>query len=282
MAIRSRQKVDVPTLSLVIPAYNERARLPDLLDVLSTTAQAAVASGGMELAEALVVDDGSDDGTRELLCQAEGVTPKLKPVLDFSRNRGRAPRWPPGSRQAEADYVLLADVDLSTPLEELGKLTAAIDAGADVAIGSRAVDGAIVERGPVHRKLLGKTFNGTVRLLTGLDVRDTQNGFKLLPTAAAKQLFAAQTCPGFAFDVELLMRAGPGWPENRRGTGSLSPRRPLKRPRRLRQRPDAEGRLWPQLPPAAAVDAARSRRRARRACGRRFRLRRPPAGWRRP
>jgi dolichyl-phosphate beta-glucosyltransferase len=103
--------------------------------------------------------------------------------------------------------VLLVDVDLSTPLEELHKLTVATAAGADVAIGSRAIAGAVVERGPIHRKLMGWSFNGTVRLLTGLEIRDTQCGFKLLPTAAAKRLLAAQTCPGFAFDVELLMRA---------------------------------------------------------------------------
>jgi dolichyl-phosphate beta-glucosyltransferase len=76
-----------------------------------------------------------------------------------------------------------------------------------VAIGSRAVAGAVVERGPVHRKLTGKAFGGTVRVLTGLDLRDTQNGFKLLPAAAAKELFSEQLCGGFAFDVELLMRA---------------------------------------------------------------------------
>ena len=79
--------------------------------------------------------------------------------------------------------------------------------GRTIAIGSRAVPGAVVERGPLHRKLLGHSFNGAVRLLTGLDLRDTQNGFKLFPTDALRQLTARQTCPGFAFDVELLMRA---------------------------------------------------------------------------
>ncbi|HET6550808.1 MAG TPA: hypothetical protein VFG79_20260, partial [Solirubrobacter sp.] len=97
--------------------------------------------------------------------------------------------------------------DLSTPLEELPKLTEAVRGGADVAIGSRHVPGAVVERGPLLRKITGGTFSGAVRVLTGLRLRDTQNGFKLFPAAAAKQLLAAQTCPGFAFDVELLMRA---------------------------------------------------------------------------
>src|ERR1043165_7510545 len=131
----------------------------------------------------------------------------LKPVLEFDSNRGKGAAFAAGALRAEGDYVLLADVDLSTPLGELKKLTAAIGAGADVAIGSRAVPGAVVERGPLHRKLTGNTFNSAVRAMTGLRVRDTQNGFKLFPTDAVKRYAAQQTLPGFAFDVELLMRA---------------------------------------------------------------------------
>jgi len=195
----------MPTLSLVIPAFNEQARLPALLSVLAQSADEVVAGAGLELKEVLIVDDGSTDGTRRILETA--TTPKLRPVLELTHNQGKGAAFAAGVQQAEGDFVLLVDVDLSTPLEELPKLMQAIEAGADLAIGSRAVAGAIVERGPVHRKWLGKLFNGTVRLLTGIGVRDTQCGFKLIPSALAKQLVAVQTCPGFAFDVELLMRA---------------------------------------------------------------------------
>lgn len=197
--------IGLATLSLVIPAYNEQARLPGLLETLATTADAAVGRAGFELLEVVVVDDGSADRSRRLL--AEATLPKLRPVLDHDRNRGKGAAIADGVRRAQGDYVLLADVDLSTPLEELGKLAAALDSGADVAIGSRGVAGAVVERGPRHRKLTGRAFSGAVRLLTGVQVRDTQNGFKLLPTDAGKRLFAEQLCPGFAFDVELLLRA---------------------------------------------------------------------------
>jgi len=195
------------TLSLVIPAFDEQARLPELLEKLATSADAAVADAGMELLEILIVDDGSTDRTAAMLKAAAAENQRLKPVLEFERNRGKGAAFAAGVERARGEYVLLSDVDLSTPLGELRKLTAAIRAGADIAIGSRAVAGAIVERGPLHRKVLGETFNGAVRLLTGLHLRDTQNGFKLFPTEVARRLVAGQTCPGFAFDVELLMRA---------------------------------------------------------------------------
>lgn len=201
------QPVAPATVSLVIPAFNEEARLSALLETLATTARSAVERAGMELIETLIVDDGSTDRSRAMLEEAGEGEARVKPVLDFEQNRGKGAAFATGVAQARGDYVLLADVDLSTPLEELPKLTAAIHEGADIAIGSRAVPGAVVERGPRHRKVTGSAFNGAVRLLTGLRLRDTQNGFKLFPAEAAKRLLAEQRCPGFAFDVELLMRA---------------------------------------------------------------------------
>ncbi|HKO39199.1 MAG TPA: dolichyl-phosphate beta-glucosyltransferase [Solirubrobacterales bacterium] len=197
----------MPTLSLVIPAYNEEARLPALLATLARSAAGAVEVAGMSLHETLIVDDGSSDGTREILRRAEDEQQGLRAVLEYERNRGKGAAVATGVLAARGEYVLIADVDLSTPLEELGNLAEAMRAGADVAIGSRAIEGAMVERGPVHRKLLGKAFNGTVRMLTGLDAHDTQCGFKLLRTRDAQAFLAAQICPGFAYDVELLLRA---------------------------------------------------------------------------
>lgn len=195
------------SLSIVIPAYNEEARLPALLGKLAAEAEEAAADAGLRLREVLVVDDGSTDRTRELLRAAAAENERLQGVFAYDRNRGKGAAFAAGALRAEGDWVLLADVDLSTPLGELGKLTAAIEGGADVAIGSRAVPGAVVERGPLHRKITGSSFNGAVRLLTGLRVRDTQNGFKLFPAEAIQRYLANQACPGFAFDVELLMRA---------------------------------------------------------------------------
>lgn len=195
------------TLSLVIPAYNEEARLPALLETLASTADAAVSDAGLDLLEILMVDDGSRDGTQEMLREAQSSNPKLTAVLGSGENRGKGAAIAAGVHRAKGQYVLLADVDLSTPLGELPKLTHALSGGADIAIGSRGIEGATVERGPAHRKLTGRVFSSTVRMLTGLEVRDTQNGFKLLPSEEARGLFADQICAGFAFDVELLVRA---------------------------------------------------------------------------
>lgn len=195
------------TLSLVIPAFNEEERLPALLDALAESAGSAVAAAGYELLESVIVDDGSDDRTATILADRAAAQPGLAPVLGAGENRGKGAAIAAGVERARGSLVLLADADLSTPLDELPKLAGALAAGADLAIGSRAVPGAIVERGPVHRKLLGWGFNGTVRALTGLPIRDTQCGFKLLPAEVARQLLTGLTCPGFAFDVELLMRA---------------------------------------------------------------------------
>lgn len=196
-----------PALSLVIPAYNEETRLPALLEVLAASAADTVAGAGFELLETLIVDDGSDDRTAAILREAAGADPRLRPLLGDGRNRGKGAAVAAGVARAAGEYVLIADVDLSTPLEELAKLSVALGEGFDVAIGSRAIEGAVVERGPAHRKLMGAAFNGAVRVLTGLRVRDTQCGFKLLRSDDARALLAEQEIPGFAFDVELLLRA---------------------------------------------------------------------------
>jgi dolichyl-phosphate beta-glucosyltransferase len=195
------------TLSLVIPAYNEEERLPALLEQLERSADAEVSRAGLELLEVLLVDDASTDRTAEMLRAAAAVDPMLIPVLDFAGNRGKGAAVAAGVRRARGAYVLLADVDLSTPLGELGKLFAALDGPGSLAIGSRALDDSVVERGPAHRKLLGSGFNRIVRLLTALDVRDTQCGFKLIETEFARELLTDQTCAGFSYDVELLLRA---------------------------------------------------------------------------
>jgi hypothetical protein len=107
--------------------------------------------------------------------------------------------------EANAARVLFTDADLSSPIEELEKLWKAVEAGADVAIGSRAIDRRLIGvRQPWFRETVGRLFNVVMRLVTGLPFRDTQCGFKLFDSAAAREIFRRQRLDGFGFDVEVL------------------------------------------------------------------------------
>src|SRR5437763_4194775 len=196
----------VTTLSLVIPAFDEEARLPGLLDSLAADAPRQVEAAGYELLEAVIVDDGSNDRTAEVLRAGAEADPRVRSLLGWSENRGKGAAVAAGVAAARGEFVLQVDVDLSTPLDELGRLGAALRGGADLAIGSRVLEGSAVQ-GPLHRIVLGRGFNGLVRVLTGMPYRDTQCPFKLMRTSAWRDCLAAQSCPGFAYDVELLLRA---------------------------------------------------------------------------
>ncbi len=195
-----------PSLSIVIPAFNEERRLPRLLEELEKSAKATAAQSGFSFLEGVIVDDGSSDTTPELLREAAAALPFVR-LVSGNGNRGKGAAIAAGVRFARGDYALLTDIDLSTPLSDLSRLARAVDEGADIAIGSRVVSGSVVKDAPAYRKRLGQGFNLTVRTLTGLSFGDTQCGFKLLATATARELLAVQICRGWAYDVELLMRA---------------------------------------------------------------------------
>jgi dolichyl-phosphate beta-glucosyltransferase len=186
-----------PRLSVVIPAYNEERRLSKSLGRIRAFLEARA-----ESFEILVADDGSRDATAAVAA-AEGG-PALR-VLRSDRNRGKGHAVRRGMLAARGERRLMTDADLSTPLEELPSLEARLDAGFDVAIGSRAVRGARIE---VHQSLFretaGRAFNVLVRLLLLPGVRDTQCGFKLYTARAAQAAFERVRLDGFSFDVEAL------------------------------------------------------------------------------
>jgi dolichyl-phosphate beta-glucosyltransferase len=189
-----------PSLSIVIPAFNEARRLPQTLGRVgqwlgSTTLRT----------EIVVVDDGSTDGTAEAARQAagEGIT-----LLRHEPNRGKGYAVRRGMLAASGELRLMTDADLSTPIEELPRLMRELDHGADVAIGSRAVAGARIEvRQPAYREAMGRIFNRLVRLLLLPGLKDTQCGFKLFTGRAADEAFGACRLDGFSFDVEALFVA---------------------------------------------------------------------------
>ena len=151
------------------------------------------------------MDDGSTDGTAEA---AQAVGGPGLVVLRNEGNRGKGYAVRRGMRAARGERRLMSDADLSTPIEELGRLEACLEAGHDVAIGSRALPGARIEvRQPWYRENMGRLFNVFVRVLAVPGLRDTQCGFKLFSARAAEAIFTAARLDGFSFDVEALFIA---------------------------------------------------------------------------
>jgi len=193
-------------LSVVIPCFNEERRLPPTLGAI----RAYLRRQNIR-AELVLVDDGSRDGTLALMRAEAARHPEVRVVAVYP-NRGKGRAVVEGVRVARGEQILISDADLSTPIEELPKLQAALDRGADVAIGSRAAPGAREIDQPLHRQLMGKTFNRLVQTLVLPGFRDTQCGFKLFRGEVAHRLFRDLVTEGFAFDVEVLVRAvDAGW-----------------------------------------------------------------------
>jgi dolichyl-phosphate beta-glucosyltransferase len=191
-----------PRWSVIIPAYNEAARVPTYLKEIQ-----AYFEGRDESYEVIVVDDGSQDGTadrvREVAAGRPGVT-----VHALDRNRGKGHAVRAGMARAVGALRLMADADGATPITEVARLEAAVAAGADLAVGSRVLeDPSVIRQVRVHRKLSGHVFNFLLRRLGVAPVLDTQCGFKLFRGAVAAALFPQVTTDGFGFDVELLMLA---------------------------------------------------------------------------
>ena len=191
-----------PALSIIVPAYNEADRLPETLRRILSFAEARG-----DRFEVLVVDDGSEDRTREVASQVRPGRVKVQ-VLSLPENRGKGAAVRAGMRAARGAQLLFTDADLSTPIEELVRLEEALHEGAAIAIGSRAVPGSqVVVRQPWYRQTMGKLFNLFVQFIALPGVRDSQCGFKLFRRDAAQVLFGLQRLPGFSFDVEVLFLA---------------------------------------------------------------------------
>lgn len=190
-----------PELSVVIPAFNEEARLPRSLTRIRQYLLRAHSSS-----EIIVVDDGSTDRTAEAVRSVQKETPGIR-LLVNERNRGKGYSVRAGMLAAHGEVTLFTDADLSAPIEEAEKLLDALRS-ADVAIGSRALDRSLIQ---IHesrsREFAGILFNLMVRISTGLPFKDTQCGFKAFRTDRARMIFEQQTIEGFGFDPEILFLA---------------------------------------------------------------------------
>lgn len=189
-------------LSIVIPAYQESSRLGATLFEVGRFLRQRSIDG-----EVIVVDDGSTDGTANVAELAREHLLRLR-VVRHARNLGKGAAVRTGVEAAGAPIVCFLDADLSTPVEELLHLIAAVRGGADIAIGSRHLpNSAILVPQPLLRQCLGALFRSVVRILLPLPFRDTQCGAKVFRAQTARRLASASVLDGYAFDLEWLALA---------------------------------------------------------------------------
>lgn len=190
-----------PRLSIVIPAYNEASRIEStLVHVLRYLERQVYPS------EIIVVDDGSRDATFGVVRNMR--TPNRTPIRihQLKTNQGKGAAVKEGMlNQARGEYRLFYDADASTPIEEVDRIWAAFESGADVVIGSRSLPESSVEvRQAPYREFMGRTYNRILKMMHLTRFIDTQCGFKAFTAAATECLFPRQTVERFSFDVELL------------------------------------------------------------------------------
>lgn len=189
-----------PHLSIVIPAYNEQERIVATIG--------AIASHVSDLGfpwELLIADDGSKDQTVAIV---EELGLANVTVLKTPKNGGKGNAVQRGMLSVQGEYVLFADADNSTPIEEVSKLLTKLEKeGYDVAVGSRAAEGAEEGKKSLLRKILSGGLRLIVKYVLHIGVKDTQCGFKMYTRDAACKLHTKQTIMGFSFDLEILYLA---------------------------------------------------------------------------
>ena len=191
-----------PTYSIVIPAYNESARLGASLEKVLSFVHSQRWN-----AEVIVVNDGSRDHTADIARSFAAKDPILR-LVENPGNRGKGYSVRHGMLNAKGEILLFSDADLSSPIEEAPKLLEALESGADIAIGSRWLRAETqTQRQPLHRQLFGRIFNLLLRLTLGLQFKDTQCGFKAFKRPAAQAIFPLQKIERWGFDPEILFLA---------------------------------------------------------------------------
>jgi glycosyltransferase involved in cell wall biosynthesis len=188
--------------SIVVPMYRESSRIRGTVARLATSELARPDN------EFLFVDDGSPDDTVGAVSEALASTELDARVLRLPRNLGKGAAVRTGVLAARHPVVAFVDADLSSPPRAVVEVCRAVEAGADVAVASRAhATSRLVVRQPATREGAGKTFNRLLRALGLTELPDTQCGLKAFDADAARALFVPLRTLRFAFDVELLLRA---------------------------------------------------------------------------
>ncbi len=191
---------DRPFLSIVVPAYNEEARLPASLQAIAEFVEQQPYP-----VEVIVVDNNSTDSTQAIAQELASEQPYIRVLFEKTQGKGAAVRT--GMLAARGQYRFICDADLSMPIEEVQKFLPPQLSGYDIAIASREAPGAVRYNEPWYRHLMGRVFNTIVRLFAVPGFQDTQCGFKMFRDDVAESVFPLQTMNGWSFDVEVLYAA---------------------------------------------------------------------------
>lgn len=190
------------SLSIVIPAFNESQRIISTLHKISSYIPSK-----FDIYEIIVVDDGSTDDTSPLVSSISNELRNIH-LIKENKNRGKGFAVKKGVLCSSGSLVLYCDSDMSTPIEEMGKMLPWIERGYDIIVGSRGLkESQIIVRQPWYRELMGRIFNLFVQALIMRGIEDTQCGFKLLRGDVAREIFKKVQLAGFSFDVEALFIA---------------------------------------------------------------------------
>lgn len=189
----------VPRLSIIIPAYNEVARIANAIE--STRRYLDNRSLGFEIIVAADGNDGTREKARDVAAGDERIT-----VIGSPQRRGKGRGIREGVERARGQVIGFCDADYKTPIEEIAKLLPLLESGYDIVIGSRGMSDSQVEvEQPLHRRIGSRLFGIGMHSVIGLwTIRDTQCGFKFFRGPVAHDLFGRGRIDGYMFDIEIL------------------------------------------------------------------------------
>ena len=191
-----------PQYSIVVPAYNERGRIGGTLEKILEHLEQQKWN-----AEIVVVNDGSRDDTAAFVGRFAAAHRQVR-LIENPGNQGKGYAVRNGMMHARGKVLLFTDADLSSPISEAAKLFAALEQGADVAIGSRWLDPSLqFQRQSLKRQMMSRAYNLFIRTVLTFPYRDTQCGFKAFTRRAAAMIFPLQRIKRWGFDAELIYLA---------------------------------------------------------------------------
>ena len=191
-----------PSLSVVVPVYNEEQRLGITFKALD----AFIATQRFATLEIIFVNDGSTDKTEEMLRAYVPSCPVR--VVSYAQNAGKGAAVRRGMLAVSNDYGLMIDADMSTPMDQIDKFLPYMREGKPVIIGTRKDKTADVQRHqPMFRQKLGEVFTLLARVATGVHVTDFTCGFKCFSKQAIQTIFPNTFIDRWSYDAEILFLA---------------------------------------------------------------------------